>query len=547
MTQKINISPINGKVLDVNSFIIKNNIQEITSHMIYEPNSTSFHPNGLFSEKIFGSIMSEERYYNFGYISLNTDIIQPLIYDILKHLKSTYIKILEGFVYVKIDSKTNRFVIVDKDDEDAQTGYNFFVENIYKITLDPVMSDIKQGYLDTFNKYQKLNLLTCDKLIVIPSGLREIIENTKSLSKDDVNNNYMSILSISQSLPIEKTNNNIYNTIRITIQKKIFEIYNYFFHLFDGKRGYMQDKLGNRQVTFGTRNVLSIDIKDSSSPDDPKNLKPHEVKISLYQAVTAFQPFIIKFLKDFFEKYIPPDSVTATVLDESTFMPKYVAISNLEKDKFINIEKIENFINKMKYKSFKENPILISDTNKKQHPIAFVYKDNRNVYFSNNKDELFSYLKKPIIEERISLLTWSELIYNILCKHIVEKKYGYITRYPVIQSESIKPLLIKVATTIKTEKKFFKDIYTHETILAPEYPIIGEKYVETIAVNQLVHAGFGSDVDGDMMSMIGIWSNDGNKELKNFNSNLESILDNNYEFQLTEDDTSSLVIKNLSI
>lgn len=543
----LKISPLNGKLLNVDEFIKRNNIQEVTSHMMYEPNTTSFHPEGLFSETIFKSMMSEERYYTFGYISLNSEIIQPMIYDVLKQLKSTYIKILTGQIYVKIDSKTKQFIVVDRDDKNAQTGYNFFVKNIYKISLDPVISDIKQGYLKTFQKYQKLKLLTCKRLIVVPAGLREVVENTKSISKDDVNNNYMAILSLTQSLPKDNTDNDIYNTIKSNIQTKIFEIYNYYFHVFEGKRGYMKDKLGSRQVTFGTRNVLSIDIKNSASPDDPKNLKSTEVKLSLYQTVKAFQPFIIKALKDFFEEFIPVDSITATVLNPNTYIKKYIDISNIEKNRFIDIEKLEGFVNKLKYKFFKESPITINDINGKIHPLAFVYKDVRTIYFSNNIEELEEYLGKSLDRKNISLLTWVELVYIILCKYIVMKKHAFITRYPVIQPESIKPLLVKVATTIETKKRFYKDIKTGESILAPEYPIIGKKYSETMVINQLVLSGFGSDVDGDMLNAVGIWGDDSNEELKKFNQTLESLTDNNYGFQLIENTTSQLVMKTLSM
>ena len=154
--------PMSGKILDVDNFIKQEKIQEVTSHRIYEPNSSSFDPHGLFSEVIFGNIMSEDRFKNFGYIKLNTNIIQPLIYDILKHLKNSYIKILNGWLYAKVDPKTKQFLIVDKEDPDSSTGFNFFIKNIHDINLDPTNSDIKKEYITVFKKYQKAGLLTCN-------------------------------------------------------------------------------------------------------------------------------------------------------------------------------------------------------------------------------------------------------------------------------------------------------------------------------------------------------------------------------------------------
>lgn len=538
---KLNIAPINGKLLDVNSFVKQNLIQEVTSHRIYEPNSLVFDPQGLFSEIIFGTIMSEDRYKKFGYIKLNTDILQPLIYDILKHLKSSYIKILEGYIFAKIDPKTKQFIIVDRDDPQGKTGYNFFIKNLYNINLDPSNSDIKKEYIATFKKYQKAKLLTCDKLIVVQAGLREIVDETKILAKDDVNSIYMTILSMVQSIPSNKPSSDIYNSIRMTVQKKVYEVFIYFYNFTRGKHGYITDKFANRNITFGTRNVASIDIKNASSPDDDRNLKPNEVKVSLYQFAKMYQPFIIKLIKDFFEQFLSLENVSSQVLNKD-YSSKIVPISTSKKENYIDVDKIEIVINKLKYNYFKDQIIKVTSDDNKEYPLAFIYNKKRKIYLFNNKEEVTTFLDEPFDPELAHFVTWVELIYILSMRYLVGEKYAFVTRYPVIESESIKGLLVKLSTTTVNERKLFIDHKTKEEVFLPDYPIMGKKYIETVSVNQLAMQGFGLDIDGDMINVVGVWSNEGNEEIKKYMNSINSYIKEDFSFKFAIDDTSKYVL-----
>ena len=55
-------APFNAWLMYMPDFIQKNMLQEVTSQLLYEPSSTNFHPEGLFSESIFGQIGSSIRY-----------------------------------------------------------------------------------------------------------------------------------------------------------------------------------------------------------------------------------------------------------------------------------------------------------------------------------------------------------------------------------------------------------------------------------------------------------------------------------------------------
>src|SRR5574343_1376865 len=94
-------NPFNVWILEADEYIRKNNIKEVTSPYIYQPSSTLLHPEGLFSEEIFGQIASVERYFRPGYIALNTKVFHPKLYLELIGLKKFYEDILTGTAYAR--------------------------------------------------------------------------------------------------------------------------------------------------------------------------------------------------------------------------------------------------------------------------------------------------------------------------------------------------------------------------------------------------------------------------------------------------------------
>ena len=49
---------LKGTIIDVDKYINENHVQEVTSYYIHEPGTNNFHPEGLFSEEIFGKLIS---------------------------------------------------------------------------------------------------------------------------------------------------------------------------------------------------------------------------------------------------------------------------------------------------------------------------------------------------------------------------------------------------------------------------------------------------------------------------------------------------------
>ena len=126
---------LNLSVMDVDTFITKNNIQEVTSPFIHVPSSPAFDPDGIFSESIFGAIASQMRLIRHGYISLNCHVFHPIIFQNLIAIKRFYGEIMSGKSYAKWDPEIKDFVRANESEEGADTGYSFFLSHFNQINF----------------------------------------------------------------------------------------------------------------------------------------------------------------------------------------------------------------------------------------------------------------------------------------------------------------------------------------------------------------------------------------------------------------------------
>jgi len=550
----LNYNKLTGKLMNVNDYIYEHSLKPVTSFQIYETGSATFHPEGLFSEAIFGSLISEDRIAKIGYIDLNCEIIEPIIYNAIARLSKFYIEILNSRTYAIYNEKTNIFERVNEEDKGANTGYQFFISKIATVKIlrstAETSSSIRDVYQDVFEKHQKQGKLTTKQLLVIPAGLREIAKDTKKMEKDSINKMYVNVLSLANSIPPRLRNNPIYDRSKQMIQAKILEIFNYITDMYQGDKGFFIDKYANRNVAFGTRNVLSIDIKSAISADDPTNLNPNDAGISLYQALKAFQLLIIYHYKNYMSNIINVATKAANVTDKKTLKQSTIFLSSRDIDKYTHNDKIEKLINDMRYDSFRNSPFTIKSMDNKEHYIILKYDLDNVIFWASNITELTALLKDnyniDIDMSRIEPITWFEFFYFIVFTSVeVPNSTGCATRYPAIQPESTKPLLTKVYTT-STSRKVTLIVKGNTTLELPRYPVTNTKAFETMVTNSLIMKGQSSDTDGDMLSFTGTLTKDGNEEIVDHFDSSNSILQNSGEFQLIPEGNTLQVIAALS-
>ena len=267
-------------LLDLQTFISKNKFQQVTSREIYE--NHKFHPDGLWSERIFGRVGSNIRSTTFGYVKLNCKIIHPEVLPILKKI-SPYIN--------KIIRNENKYIIKDGvivqsiDNDYGETGIKFLIASLDKKLIDfnnPSYKKTKKElieYLDS--KYS--TFLIDNYPILPPGGLRDMDENKKSgvIQNSEINNYYQTLLYLSNTLIGDKDIDN--NTLS-KIQNIAVSINLFIKLLLKGKEGLLRSRLLSKTIDFSGRLILT------SSPD----IKLGHVGLPWHTVLVLFEPICIK-------------------------------------------------------------------------------------------------------------------------------------------------------------------------------------------------------------------------------------------------------------
>jgi hypothetical protein len=476
--------PFNTKLLDVDKYISTNNIQEIKSYSIMSASSTNFHPEGLFSEEIFGQIGSPDRMSRFAFIRLNTRVFQPYVYKAILQLKQLYGQVMLGNVYAKFDEKERDIIRCDVDDPDGDTGYSFFMNHFDKIQFEDTGSAKRKQKIQMLTKYK--DILTINKCLVIPAGIRDIKNENGMISQEDINKIYQTIMSFTSRL-VPGSNNPLYDSIRMNLQKKVYELYTYIENILTGKRGFLQGAVGSRKIALGTRNVISAVHLKATSTDDPTYLKHDETKCPLYQTMKAFMPLVKYHLKvGAFDTIFSSGETQIPLVDKKTKKLIYVEVDSSEVEKFTASDAIDTMINKFKNKTMRDAPVDMKGADGKYYHLYLVYdKDDELILFRNIDDLKTIYGKdeNEIDMTCVRPMTWVELMYIATYKATLGK-HVFITRYPVLNSESCYPSRVHLITTDPSRVVKLKLMTDEDAFITlPEYPILGNEYIDSLVLH----------------------------------------------------------------
>lgn len=343
------LEPFNITILDPDSYIKRKGCLPVSTTAIFESSSTKFHPDGFFSEVIFGQVGSTDRLIKRGYIDLRTKIITPHMYKQVMALKSCYRKILSGTAYAVFDPDTSDLVLADANDPNAHTGFSWFCSMLPLLKFAESSSIKRKIKIGLVEKYRD-NLLV-DKFIVLPAGVRDIRFTDKGkVTPEEINTLYSSLLSLTMALP-EKTNDDpIFDTIRLQIQNKALEIYEYIAALIEGKHGFAQGKLVSRSVAYGSRNVITAPpMSKVTSPNSPQAFNVDEIMLPLFQAMKSAMPLMVNKLKEiFFNQIFQDTSGTISAIDPDTLELTYIDVSLRELNKFTTTDGINKLMNEFR-------------------------------------------------------------------------------------------------------------------------------------------------------------------------------------------------------
>lgn len=261
--------------LDVNKF--KKGLTPITTTE-YFSKPGEFHPEGLFSEMIFGAEESPERKKTFSYINLNANVIHPSAYMLLMQLDRNIEKFVSSEETFSVDS--NGLLVKDPD---GVTGITEFIKIFPKIkfrggtdTRDKFIKKVKQAY--------ESNTLFINIIPVIPPTQRDAYQDEKGLwIIDPLNDYYVAIIRRSYQVKSAAKSGPLFDLLNFELQKAIINHDNFIRKLIQKKRGLIRSQMLGKRTDFSGRSVIT------PGPD----LKVNEIGIPLRMAVSLFEPFII--------------------------------------------------------------------------------------------------------------------------------------------------------------------------------------------------------------------------------------------------------------
>lgn len=542
-------NPMALDLLDGYKYSQEHHLQSIGSSNIFAPNSSKFHPEGLFSEEIFGSITNMNRFVTEAVIQLNTSIIHPVIFSLNISPRALYMNILSGRAYGIFDEEKKDFVLSKQGVEGAGTGYQFFASQIHKLSQGETESLRGINRLKLFEKYRDRLMIT--HLVCIPAGLRDLDLKSSRLSSDDINKLYMAVVNLTITLSqFHMSDDAIFDGIRYQVQLKVAAIFDYIMNLISGKGGFIQKHYGARKIAFSTRNVISAAISDTDSVDDDSVIKSDETMVPMLNLIKCFQPFFINYVKNklYGEIFRHGATEKVAVTNPDTLEIEYTSLKPIEINKYTTSEGVNRIINQFKYIGFRESSISIKNSEGKEYWLILVYEFEDMIFIGKSGSDIQRVVESNKLKydvRKIRPMTWVEFLY-IAGLHITRDKKGFVTRYPVLGDGSIYHCNIHITTT-NPNKRMTIIFDTGLKMEVPHYPVLGSPYFESIILHQSRLQGLGADHDGDTVSLSTLWTKEGNDDVEKNLQSVSSIIGSDMKLKLsTDSDILNLAIHNLS-
>ena len=487
-------------LLDVDDFVKKNNLVEITNPVIFDASSNPT-SDGLLSNTIFG-ITKESRASTFAYISLKKKFLQPLVYRIWSKVDSKIKSVIHGIGTYSIDKSGNII-----EDPKGDNGIDFLRKNLDKIKFRETDSIKRERYVKFLNDNRK-NFFT-DKLIVIPPFFRDIKVDGGKISVGDINKLYINVM-VSASAIGDSTEYgfSIGKSVEGRLQEGLIEIYKWFGTGTDsnpngglpGKFGVIRRANLSKTTDYATRLVMSAPKLDVENMEDIRADFDYSV-LPMTSAAANFFPFVIFHMRRFFENEFIGDTKYPIIDKDGTIIYGEIEDYQIQFSDEVLKKELDRFIHGYSDR-FRPVKVLCRVKGKQE------YLDLKWKGFYKEPDV------KALKNERP--LTWCDVIY-MACEEAVKDRMILITRYPIDTFYNEFATKIRLSSTIETEEAVFDNVvYTHYPKIRKED--IGKdtssSFIDTMNICNGYLDSIGGDYDGDMVTIKGVYTDEANAELK---------------------------------
>lgn len=285
------------KIIDIDKFLKDEKARgPVTSSQYFMGKSYNPHPDGLFSEDIFGIDSSPEYKTSFSWVELNTPVIQPAIYDILtKRLERKISLLLSGETVFRITDEG----ILEPDPEGDITGMMSLYEKrkkwIFRRGKDDLTGETDRSkIIDVLEDNLLKDTFFTDKLLIIPPAFRpiSIMEEKNETLPDPINDIYTRIIILSHQL--KSVSGPLFDVLAFRMQMLFNELYDFVRKKISKKEGMIRNQMLGKRVDFSARAVITPN----------PNLKLGNVGLPVRIVCELFEPFMLygltnsKYAKD---------------------------------------------------------------------------------------------------------------------------------------------------------------------------------------------------------------------------------------------------------
>jgi len=256
----------------------------VKSSQFFLGKSHNPHPDGLFSEDIFGIDGSPEFRTSFSWIDLKTNVIHPVIYDILyKRIEKKIEPLLSGERIYTLDDNG----YLQEDESGTITGISSLFENRVKWRFRKNDDSDTEGDRNRIIEMLETNLnkdkFFMNKLLVIPPAFRPIaiMEESQEIRPDPLNELYQRILILSNQL--NSVSGTLFDILSYRMQHLLRDLHDYARAKIAKKSGMIRKLMLGKRVDFSARTVIT--------PNPKINLG--EVGIPIRIACQIFEPQLL--------------------------------------------------------------------------------------------------------------------------------------------------------------------------------------------------------------------------------------------------------------
>lgn len=484
-------------------------LKQITSLNSTEGASSDFHPDGLFSTRIFGKVGDRRRELLFAYIDIKVTILHPLIYKALVTMRRDYAEIMAGRRYATFNKELGEFEA--STPTLGSTGYNFFISHFNDIKFTDTGSTKREQFIKLINKYR--NVALTDKIVVMPAGLRDLtIYNNGKKEEDEVNGIYRKFITIANSIDESAVRNNveIVDNARYALQRNFNLLYEYLENMVKGKKKLFNGHLVARRIQNGTRNVITASNPSVKVLGGKGNPTFNSTIMGLFQFSASIAPVTLFKVRELLQNTFFTVDEPSNLVDTKTLKSKSVVLPHKVFDQWGTNEGLRRIIGTFKEEAIRDMPIMVGD-----YYLGLLYLGPDMTFkFIKGIDEIPEGRSKSDVRP----ITLCDLLFLALYKE-ANTYPTLITRYPVTGLGSIYPSMVHLRVTARSEHRKMLDDFWNvlpEEYDAYEFPIQGSGYINSLIPHPSHLGRLGADFDGDTSSANTIYATESKEEIAKF-------------------------------